>query len=119
MTRAGVAGSPQWPAGRVALAGDKPQRYTSLFRPSAVAARAMVVGVVGRAGRRVTLRLGTQVPLSSGMRNPASVIVQESDDERTWGCESGQRRARYFSSNSLLPIEMTKAPGPSLVSVQI
>ncbi len=59
MTRAGVAGSPQWPAGRVALAGDKPQRYTSLFRPSAVAARAMVVGVVGRAGRRVTLRLGT------------------------------------------------------------
>ena len=43
----------------MALAGDKPQRYTSVFRPSAVAARAMVVGVVGTAGRRVTLRLGT------------------------------------------------------------
>ena len=43
----------------MALAGDKPQRYTSLFRLSAVAARAMVVGVVGRAWRRVTLRLGT------------------------------------------------------------
>ncbi len=44
------------------LSGDKPQRYISLLRPSAVVVRATVVGVAGR--RRNPSRIGVRDMLS-------------------------------------------------------